>query len=350
VAQSAAPLPPNADHSPVEWRYIGERGGIEEGLAGRAGLPFNVVETGQIRGQAPWKMARNLMRILAGARQCAAVMAEFRPDVAFITGGYVTAPVALAARQCGVPLLIYLPDLTPGLAIRLTARLAATVAVSFPEVAGYFGAKAVVTGYPVRQELLETSKPAGRQALGLAADVPVVMALGGSRGAASINRALVAALDQLLPRCQIIHISGEHDWASVAGVRDTLPPALAERYHAYPYLHEEMAAALAAADLVIARAGAATLGEFPALGLPSILVPYPYAGQHQQANAEYLADRGAALILRDSDLAAQLAPTVLQLLGNTGTLTGMAQAATVLARPHAAAQLAAELAHLAKAK
>jgi UDP-N-acetylglucosamine--N-acetylmuramyl-(pentapeptide) pyrophosphoryl-undecaprenol N-acetylglucosamine transferase len=294
-------------------------------------------------------MARNLARMVDGARQAAAIMSQFRPHVVLVTGGYVTAPVALAARRRGVPLLIYLPDLTPGLSIRLTARLAAKVAVSFPEVAHYFGDKAVVTGYPVRRELWETSQAAGRQALGLSDDLPVVMAMGGSRGAASINRALTGALDRLLPACQVIHVSGERDWPNVAGVRDALPAALAGRYHAYPYLYAEMAAALAAANLVIARAGAATLGEFPALGLPSILVPYPYAGQHQQLNAEYLAAHGAAVILKDVDLPTQLASAVLQLLANTGTLCDMSQAAKDLSRPHAAAQLAAELARLAKA-
>ena len=327
---------------------MGESGGIEETLAGRAGIPFSAVATGQIRGRAPWIMARNLSRMSTGAGQCAQVIRDFRPDAVFITGGYVTAPVAWATWRNGVPLLIYLPDLTPGMAIRVTSRLATRVAVSFPEVAHYFGGKATVTGYPVRPELLQTEKQSARASLGLRDDLPVLLAFGGSRGAQSINQALIAALPELLVRCQIVHVSGQLDWDRVAGSIASLPAALADRYHAYPYLHEEMVQALAAADLVVARAGASTLGEFPAVSLPSILVPYPYAGQHQSANAEYLAGRGAALILKDGDLAAQLAPTVLQVLDTPGTLSRMATAAEALARPDAAAGIAGVLRDLAR--
>jgi UDP-N-acetylglucosamine--N-acetylmuramyl-(pentapeptide) pyrophosphoryl-undecaprenol N-acetylglucosamine transferase len=172
--------------------------------------------------------------------------------------------------------------------------------------------------------------------------------LGGSRGAASINRALAAALPELLPRCQIVHISGPADWHAAAETAAKLPAALQPWYHPHPYLHDEMPLALAAADLVVARAGAATLGEFPAVGLPSILAPYPYAGQHQDANAAYLAERGAAVIVADSDLHARLASSVLELLNAPGRLAQMGQAARALARPDAAAKIARELCRLGR--
>lgn len=328
-------------------RYAGQAGGIEEALAQRAGIAFSAIATGQIRGRGPVAAARNLAKMVRGAQQCAALIKDFRPDVVFLTGGYVAAPVAWAAWRARTPILIYLPDLTPGQAIRLTSRLADRVAVSFPEVAAHFPGKAVVTGYPVRSALLTADRAAARQTLKLADALPVLLVFGGSRGARSINQALVAALPELLPRCQVIHISGQLDWPWVQEAAARLATGWQTRYHPYAYLHEEMVQALAAADLVIARAGASTLGEFPARGLPSILVPYPFAGQHQDANAAYLAERGAAQVIPDADLAQRLAPTVLRLLDTPAELAAMAEAAARLAQPEAAKRIAQELCHLA---
>jgi UDP-N-acetylglucosamine--N-acetylmuramyl-(pentapeptide) pyrophosphoryl-undecaprenol N-acetylglucosamine transferase len=344
----------NQPLSAVELRYVGEAGGMEEALAARAGIPFSAITSGQIRGRAPWVVARNLVRMVRGAVLCSKIMRDFKPDVIFVTGGYVTVPVTWAAARHarqgrrGVPLMIYLPDLTPGLAIQHTSRRATRVAVSFSEVAGYFGDKAIVTGYPVREELLKADKHRARAALQLREDLPVLLVFGGSRGAHSINQALVAALPALLSHCQVLHVSGQADWAWISEVNEQRNPEPTwDRYHPYPYLHDEMIQALAAADLVIARAGASTLGEFPAVGLPSILVPYPYAGQHQHANAAYLADRGAAVIVEDAELPEKLEPTVLQLLDSAGKLMAMATAATALARPDAATNIVRELRKIA---
>ncbi len=148
--------------SDCEVRYVGQSDGIEESLVRRAGASFVSIATGQIRGRSPWVVLRNALRMARGVQECTALIDDFRPDVIFITGGYVTVPLAVAAWRSRrrVPLLIYLPDLTPGLAVRWTSYLAARVAVSFPEVAHYFPGKAVVTGYPVRQELLAADKQA----------------------------------------------------------------------------------------------------------------------------------------------------------------------------------------------
>lgn len=339
---------------PIELLMVGEAGGMEQMLAERAGLPFRSVATGQIRGRAMWTAAGNLAKMARGARETAALIREWRPDVVFVTGGYVAAPVAWAAywSRPRVPLMIYLPDLTPGRAIQATAYLAQKVAVSFPEVAHYFGRKAVVTGYPVRAELFATAKPEAWAKLGLQADLPVLLVFGGSRGARSINRALVAALPELLPVCQVVHVTGQTGWEeSYAAAQATLQQAVERgqidnhalvRYHPHAYMHD-MVHALVAADLVVARAGAATLGEFPAAKLPAVLAPYPFAGQHQDANARYLADRGAALVIPDKDLAERLKPALLDLLGHPERLQTMSAAAAALAKPDAAANIAAEL-------
>ncbi len=333
---------------------VGEAGGIEQVLAEREGLPFTPVTTGQIRGRAVWTAARNLGRMARGARETAALIAEWQPDVVFMTGGYVAAPVAWAAYRARprVPLMIYLPDLTPGRAIQVTSYLASKVAVSFPEAARSFGKKAVVTGYPVRADLFTTEKHEAWATLGLKADLPVLLVFGGSRGARSINRALVGALPDLLRVCQVVHVTGQTDWEEArTAAATTLQQAVQSgqldsdavvRYHPHAYMHD-MVDALVAADLVVARAGAATLGEFPAAKLPGVLAPYPYAGQHQDANARYLADRGAALVIPDHELAARLKPTLLDLLAHPERLQTMSTAAAALARPDAAANIAGEL-------
>jgi UDP-N-acetylglucosamine:LPS N-acetylglucosamine transferase len=290
--------------------------------------------------------------MVRGTRQATRVIHEFKPDVALVTGGYVAAPVAWATRWARprVPMLIFLPDLTPGLAIKLTSRIAARVAVSFPEVSHYFPGKAVVTGYPVRPELQIADRTHARAFFGLQADLPALLVFGGSRGSASINRALLTGLPELLPHCQVIHISGQADWSWVAEQSGLSKAPHKERYHLFPYLNEEMVQALAAADLAVARAGASVLGEFPALGLPSILVPYPHAGQHQAANANYLAQRGAALILTDEEQSQQLASMILGLLEAPDRLAAMSQAATALARPDAAGNIIGELRQLGREK
>jgi UDP-N-acetylglucosamine--N-acetylmuramyl-(pentapeptide) pyrophosphoryl-undecaprenol N-acetylglucosamine transferase len=365
---------PESD-SAVALCYVGQAGNIEEVLARQAGIPFRSIESGQVRGRAPWEIIQSLGRMIRGTRQCAQVIEEFQPDVALVTGGYVAAPVAWAVWRARprVPLLIFLPDLTPGMSIRLTSRLAKEVAVSFPEVSRYFHGKGVVTGYPVRPELMATDRITARKAFDLENDLPVLLVFGGSRGSRSINRALVAALPDLLSHCQVVHISGRDDWPWVAerfglprppnGIRpgidsDPGPTATVnpggdsviahlERYHPFAYLDTKMVQALAAADLVVARAGASVLGEFPAVGLPSILVPYPHAGQHQEVNANYLERHGAAVVVADDDLPARLVPTILDLLRSPDRLQAMSHAAARLARPDAAANIVRELRRLA---
>jgi UDP-N-acetylglucosamine--N-acetylmuramyl-(pentapeptide) pyrophosphoryl-undecaprenol N-acetylglucosamine transferase len=241
-------------------------------------------------------------------------------------------------------MLIYLPDIEPGLAIRVLSRLVRRVAVSVKESQRYFPThKTTVTGYPVRSELLRANKREARKALGLEASLKTLLVFGGSRGARSINLALSQVLNRLLDVCQIIHICGRLDAHWVESQRAELPARLRARYRVYAYLHEEMPQALASADLAVARAGAATLGELPALGLPSILVPYPYAGRHQELNADYLVSRGAAVKIDNADLEEKLLPTVLELLGNEELLRQMGERARRLARPEAAQRIADEL-------
>jgi len=178
----------------------------------------------------------------------------------------------------------------------------------------------------------------------------VLLVFGGSRGARSINRTLLAQLPALTEVANVLHVSGELDWPEVSAAREALPETVRTRYHAYAYLHDEMGAAMAAADLVICRAGASILGESPYFGLPSILVPYPHAWRYQKVNAAWLTDRGAAVVLEDAALPAQLASTARSLLLDGPRREAMAAAARALARPDAAQRLAELLVQVAAPK
>ncbi len=274
----------------VDVLWVGSKGGIEEDLIAQAGLQFVGLAAGGLRGMGPVVKVRNAARLAGGFWQARGVLARFRPDVVLSTGGYVSAAMTLAAWLKRIPVLIYLPDIVPGQAIQKLSRFAARIAVTSEESCRYFDrSKVVVTGYPVRPEILTLSRAEARQALGLDPQSKVLLVFGGSQGARSINQALMAGLASLLPVCQVVHVSGRLDADWVTSAARDLPEAVRARYHHYDYLHD-MPLALVAADLAVARAGAATLGEFPAAGLPAVLVPYPYSGQHQNPNADYMAE------------------------------------------------------------
>jgi len=306
------------------------------------------VPAGGVHGLAPWRAVWNLVKLVQGWGVACRLGRRERPAALFATGGYASLPVALAARALRVPVLVYLPDIEPGLAVRVIARLAACVAVTVEDSRAYFPAhKVVVTGYPVRAEFHGLDRAGARDSFGLEPEVPALLVLGGSRGARSINQALSGVLEQALELAQVVHVSGELSWPWVAERREALPLPLRARYHAFPYLHDEMGLALAAADLVLCRAGASTLGELPFFGLPAVLVPYPYAWRYQRVNADWLVERGAAVRLDDERLAAELLPTLRRLLGDRAGLGDMAARMRALARPDAATRLAQELHNLA---
>ncbi|HSJ53371.1 MAG TPA: undecaprenyldiphospho-muramoylpentapeptide beta-N-acetylglucosaminyltransferase [Anaerolineae bacterium] len=329
--------------APGDLLWIGSRGGMEEELVRRAGIEFVGLPAGGLRGMGLQVKVRNSLLILRSIGRARKILAGFQPGVVFVTGGYACTAVTLAAWLDRIPVVIYLPDVVPGQAIRFLSRFATRILVTSEASSPYFRRdKMVITGYPVRPEIYALDKTQARQDLGLAAEDKTLLVFGGSRGARSINRALVAGLRELLPACQVVHVTGRLDADWVAGATRGLPGELLERYHTYSYLHD-MPRAVVAADVAVARAGAATLGEFPAAGLPAILVPYPYSGQHQLPNAEYLANSGAARILADEALERELVPTVLRLIHNEQALNSMREAARAMARPDAAQAIARQL-------
>lgn len=320
--------------------WVGSTDGMERAIVERQGLAFTGIPAGAVRGKGWWTVAVSAGKLAAGYRAAAAAVRTFRPDVVLTTGGYVTVSVAVAARRHRVPLVVFLPDVRPGLAVRAQVPLATKVAAAFDAALPALPAERTqVTGYPVRPGLFTTPAAAARARLGLAPDLPVVLVYGGSRGARTLNEGLLAGLTTLLERAQVLHVAGTLDHDGVRARTRGLQAALARRYHLHAFLGDGLVDALAAADLVVARAGASTLAELPAVGVPAIVVPGPFSDQ--DANADYLAGTGAAVKLGNDAARDRLVPLVAKLLDDPARRERMADAARALARPDAGDALAA---------
>ena len=281
------------------------------------------------------------LRLGASVPQAAAILARSRPAAILTTGGYVAIPVLLAAAPMRIPVVLWEGNVVPGRSVRATARLANVVAVSFREtcVALRGGQPCYLTGTPIR-DLADVDREAARERFGLRPGERLLLIFGGSQAVRRFNAAVADALPELVRRVQIIHLTGEEGYAAALAGREELPVETRSRYRPYPFLRDDMAAALAAADLVVGRAGSSTLAEVTALGLPMVVVPYPHAAGHQRANAEVLARAGAARLVEDEafDAAALLAAA--DILDDPETHNRMSAAARELGRPYAAAALA----------
>ena len=319
--------------------WVGGEGGIEAGLVARAGLEFQAIPAAGVHGVGLRSLPGNLWKLLRGTLAARRILRQFQPDVLLFTGGYLAVPMAVAGWR--IPSLLYVPDIEPGLALKALARFATRIALTTDTSRQYFRNpdRLVVTGYPTRAELHISNRTSARSRLGLHDNLPVLLVFGGSQGARSINRAVLPILPKLLTEMQVLHIAGKLDWAEIEENRDALPPELAGNYHAFDYLHD-MGDALASADLVISRAGAATLGEYPLFGLPAILVPYPHAWRYQRVNAEYLVQHQAAVLLKDENLQSDLLPEIRRIMASPETLEKMQNAMKHLSQPDAAQKLA----------
>jgi UDP-N-acetylglucosamine--N-acetylmuramyl-(pentapeptide) pyrophosphoryl-undecaprenol N-acetylglucosamine transferase len=321
---------------------------MDREILAHAGLPHRSLAVGPMRGTAPHRLVWNTLRLLRATAQAGSAMARFRAEVLLATGGYVSAPAMLAAALRRTPIVLYLPDASPGWAVRAFAPLATRIALSFPVTRKYFrGSKVIVTGYPVRPEFLRADKERARQAFGLSGELPVVTVMGGSSGAHSINLAVMDALEPLLYRAQVIHLCGEMDEPRLREQRSGLEPEIRTRYHLFRYLHRGVADALAASDLVVCRSGASVLAELPSLRLPGILIPHPFG--HQDDNADYLVEQGGAIKVPDARLEqGALLPAIISLLEDRPRLELMAAEMGRLARPEAANNIASAVRSVAR--
>jgi len=268
------------------------------------------------------------------------MMAVQRPAAIFTTGGYVAIPVLLAAAVLRIPSVLWEGNVVPGRSVRLVARLATVVAVTH-EAAGTVLAQpdTYVTGTPIRS--LEGIDPDDAAALfGGRPGERIMLVFGGSQAVRRINDAVIAALPRLVERVRVIHVTGDDGYAAALAARGDLPADLRDRYRPHAFLHEDMTAALAAADLAVGRAGASTLAEAAAFALPTAIVPYPHASGHQRRNAVAFADAGAAILVEDEDLDADKLVEVAGLLADPARHALMSAAARELARPDAAVAIA----------
>jgi UDP-N-acetylglucosamine--N-acetylmuramyl-(pentapeptide) pyrophosphoryl-undecaprenol N-acetylglucosamine transferase len=330
----------------VRLAWIGSRRGVEATWVPRAGLAYHRIPTGKLRRTLSWANATDLtVRVPAGIACALWLLRRLRPDVVVATGGFVAVPTAVAAALRRCPLLVHEQVVVPGLANRLAGRLAARVAVTFAASAGAFPpGKVVVTGNPIRPEL--HAGEAGRAAarFGLDPTLPLVYVTGGAQGAHRLNRVVGAALGPLLALTQLVHQCGDNVQGDLAWLREqaaALPPAPRARYRPVAFVGEELGDLYAAASLVVGRAGAGTVTELAALGLPAILVPLPGArGDEQTANARVLTDAGAAVLVPERELTPErLADEVRALLADPARRAGMAARARSLAAPDAAERL-----------
>ncbi len=331
---------------PVLW--VGGEGGMESGLVTRAGIPFEAIPAAGVHGVGIKNLPGNLFKLFRGWKASRRILRSFNPDALLFTGGYVAVPMALAALK--KPSLLFVPDIEPGLALKVLGRYSDVIALTTESSRSYFkqSKRTVVTGYPTRPELGKWTQNIARQTLNLEPGKKVLLVFGGSKGARSINKAVQAILPILLPEMQVVHITGTLDWDEAVVNAGKIPSQLAAGYHPYPYLHEEMGAALAAADLVVSRAGASVLGELPLFGLPAILVPYPYAWRYQKVNADFLVRHQAAVLLENEQLPVKLLTTIQELIRDDARLSAMGKAMKELARPGAAKDIAAALISLAE--
>ncbi len=341
----------------AEILYVGTAEGLEARLVSRSGIPFAAITARGLVGKSAWQRVGGMLAAARGLGQALAILRRFRPDVVLGTGGYASGPVAAAAVLLRIPLVIQEQNAVPGVTNRLLGRFAGLVAVAFEESRSFFPRRApvVVTGNPVRPEVLRADRNQARARLGLPHGTSLVLVFMGSRGSATVNAALIKALPRLAgrPGVEVLYATGESyytrvvaelraaglsPWAREPGDhgRGEAGVRLGGNIVVRPYIHD-MVDALAAADLVVCRAGAITLAEVTARGLPALLIPSPHVTHHhQERNAEIMARHGAARVIGERGLTGEaLADEIMTLLADEAKLSAMGESSRRLGRPGA---------------
>ena len=290
-------LLPGLKEAGFEILYIGSYEGIEKRLIEREGIEYRGISTGKLRRYFDVKNFTDPFRVLMGFREASKIIKEFQPDVVFSKGGYVSVPVVRAAGMRHIPVVIHESDMTPGLANKLSYGAAKTICCNFPETVQYLPAdKALVTGSPIRAELLSGSKERGYELTGVAKDRPVLMVIGGSLGSRAVNEAVRAALPELLKEFSVVHLCGK------GNIDESLNDV--ENYHQYEYVSDDLKDLFALADIMISRAGANSICEILELKKPNVLIPLSAAASRgdQILNAMSFEKQGYSCLLEEEDM------------------------------------------------
>ena len=294
-------LLPSLKEAGFEVSYMGSYDGIEKKLIEDFQLPYVGIATGKFRRYLDVKNLTDPFRVIKGYGEARKFLKEYRPDVVFSKGGFVSVPVVRAAASLKIPCIIHESDMTPGLANKLCFPVAKKICCNFPETLKMLPAeKAVLTGTPIRKELTQGSKLAGLEMCGFTANKPVIMVIGGSLGAMNINKAVRDALPTLLEKYQVVHICGKD---KLDNLLLTTPG-----YKQFEYLKGELKNIFAMADIVISRAGANAICELLALRKPNILIPLPASSSRgdQLLNVESFEKQGFSIVLHEDDMTTAL--------------------------------------------
>ena len=300
VTPNIALLPALKDAG-YEITYMGSYDGIEKRLIDDFDVPYVGISTGKFRRYLDPKNLTDPFRVIKGFSEARKFLKTYQPDVVFSKGGFVSVPVVRAAASLGIPCIIHESDMTPGLANKLCIPVAKKVCCNFPETIKLLPAdKAVLTGSPIRAELSQGNKLAGLDMCGFSANDPVIMVIGGSLGAANVNKVVREALPRLLTDFQVVHLCGK---GKVDNLLLNTP-----RYKQFEYIKTELKDIFAMADLVISRAGANAICELLALKKPNILIPLPASSSRgdQLLNAKSFEAQGFSIVLNEDDLTPEL--------------------------------------------
>lgn len=294
-------LMPRLKELGYEIHYIGSYDGIEKKLIEEMGIPYYGISSGKLRRYFDWKNFTDPFRVLKGFAEAKKLLKKLKPDVVFSKGGFVTVPVVQAAKQCHIPTIIHESDMTPGLANKLAIPAATKICCNFPETVKYLPeGKAVLSGSPIRQELLRGNKLAALKFCNFTSDKPVLMIIGGSLGSVAVNTAIRSILPELLKTFQVVHLCGQ------GNLDETLVDM--EGYIQFEYIKKELADLFAMADVVVSRAGANAICELLALRKPNLLIPLTAAASRgdQILNAASFKQQGFSLVLQEEEITNEL--------------------------------------------